>query len=71
MIRLKELRKSRGFTQAELAGRLGVPQATYSSWETERTQMDYKTLIRMSVIFGVSVDYLIGRPVSKTSQGDK
>lgn len=63
MVRLKELRLKRGFTQAELSERLGIPQRTYSSWETERTEMDYSTLIRMAVIFGVSVDYLLGRPV--------
>ena len=68
MIRLRELRKKRGFTQAELAERLGVPQTTYSSWETETCQMNYETLIRLAVVFGVSVDYLLGRPVNKTSE---
>ncbi|MBR0366612.1 MAG: helix-turn-helix transcriptional regulator [Clostridia bacterium] len=71
MLRLKELRKKRGFSQAELAGRLGVPQQTYSNWENEVREMDYKTLIRMAVIFGVSVDYLLGRPVKNIEEEQK
>ncbi|MBQ3427879.1 MAG: helix-turn-helix transcriptional regulator [Clostridia bacterium] len=65
MLRLKELREKRGFTQTEFAERLGVPQSTYSKWETEKRQMDYKTLIRLAAIFGVSVDYLLGRTLKK------
>ena len=71
MLRLKELRKKRGVSQAELAGRLGVPQQTYSNWENEVREMDYKTLIRMAVIFGVSVDYLLGRPVKNIEEEQK
>lgn len=69
MLRLKELREKRGFTQKELSERLGVSRGTYSCWESEKRQMDYQTLIRLAVIFGVSVDYLLGRPVNKIPKG--
>lgn len=61
MTRLKELRKKRNITQKELANRICVAQSTLSAWENEKAQMDYASMVRLADIFGVSVDYLIGK----------
>lgn len=68
MIRLKILRQRHGWTQAEMAVKLNVAQTTYSSWEKERTQMDYETLKRVAVLFNVTVDYLLGRAKKRSEE---
>ncbi len=59
--RLKSLRQERKLLQAELAEHLKVSKSTVSGWEVGRNQPDYDILIELSIYFGVSVDYLIGR----------
>ncbi len=60
MLRLKELRKANKMNQESLASILGVTQATLSGWENEKYEMDNKSLIKCSEIFGVSIDYILG-----------
>lgn len=57
---LKEIRKSRGYTQTELANKMGVTQATFSYWEKENRTPDIHTAVKLADILGVSVDYLLG-----------
>ena len=59
--RLKMLRQENNMLQQELAEHLKVSKSTVSGWEVGRNQPDYDKLIELSVLFGVSVDYLIGR----------
>lgn len=47
--------------QQDLAEHLKVSKSTVSGWEVGRNQPNYDTLIELSIFFGVSVDYLIGR----------
>lgn len=61
MNRIKELRKSKGYTQEKLAKLLNVTQANLSGWETSKWEPDSKALSQLAEIFGVSVDYLLGR----------
>lgn len=61
MNRIKELRKSKGYTQSKLANLLNVTQANLSGWETEKWEPDSNALSKLADIFGVSVDYLLGR----------
>ena len=58
--RLKELRKKTGFSQQELAGRLGIAASTVGMYEQGRRKPDYDTLIRIALIFHVTTDYLLG-----------
>lgn len=57
----KQLRKNYGCTQSELAKMLNVNQTTVSKWENENTIPDYTTLINLSLIYGVSIDTLLGK----------
>ena len=59
--RLKQLRKDSNMKQIDLAERLKVTKSAVSGWEVGRNQPNYDILIEMSILFGVSVDYLIGR----------
>ena len=59
--RLKALRQEKNMLQQDLALHLKVSKSTVSGWEVGRNQPDYDILIELSILFGVSVDYLIGR----------
>ncbi|MDD6174930.1 MAG: S24 family peptidase [Firmicutes bacterium] len=57
---LRDLRRSRGFSQQQIAGRLGISRQTYSNYELGKREAPYQTLLRLAEIFGVSVDFLLG-----------
>lgn len=61
MLRLKELRKSKGLSQTDFARRFGVAQNTVSNWENENRVLDTSTANAIADFFDVSVDYLLGR----------
>lgn len=54
-----ELRKKNGWSQEELAGRLGVSRQSVSKWESTASIPDLDKIIRLSELFGVSTDYLL------------
>ena len=63
---IKDLRLKRGITQSELANLCGVHQTAVSQWEKGRTLPDKTTLVKLSDIFGVSIDTLMKKnPVVK------
>lgn len=56
---LKYLRNLNGFTQDDLASRLKVNQSTYANWENGLREPNCDTLIKLSKIYDVSIDFLI------------
>lgn len=60
MLRLKELRKKKRFTQQEVADKLNIARASYTNIENGRRDPDTKTLVKLANYFGVTVDYLLG-----------
>lgn len=58
--RIQELRNALGWSQVELAKRLGVAKQTVSNWENENIQPSIEMLVRLSKLFGVTTDYLLG-----------
>ena len=58
--RIGELRTAHGWSQVELAKRLSVAKQTVSNWENENIQPSIEMLVRLSKIFGVTTDYLLG-----------
>lgn len=52
---LKDWRKKAYYTQAELAGKLGVSQNTVSFWEHGRSVPDIFTVEKLSILLNVSV----------------
>lgn len=70
--KLKELRKARGMTQAELGTLLGFSQQTIASWEIGRTDIPTETLARIAGMFGISTDKLLGiEPPPEVPKGVK
>lgn len=59
--RLKELRKTRGITQAQLADNLNERRATLSNYENKNVYPGFSMLVKLADYFHVSVDYLTGR----------
>lgn len=53
--RLKHHREGRGWSQGELARRLGVSRQTINAVETDKYDPSLPLALRMSKLFGVSV----------------
>lgn len=58
---IKDIRLRKGLTQSEVAAALGVSSVVYSRYENGKRQPSIDTLVQMADIFGVTVDYLLGR----------
>lgn len=56
---LFQVRKSRGFSQEDVAEKLGVSRQTISKWESDETIPDIRQSKKMAVLYGVSLDELI------------
>ena len=61
MSRLKAARRAKHMTQADVAEYIGLTQGAYSNWERGETKIDSLQLSRLAELFGVSVDYLLGK----------
>lgn len=53
------LRKSKGWTQVELAEKLNVSDKAISKWESEAGLPEISQLPAMATLFGVTIDYLM------------
>ena len=53
------LRKKAGWSQEDLAEKLGVSRQSVSKWEGAQSVPDMDKVLRLSRIFGVSTDYLL------------
>lgn len=60
-MRLKEIRKSRGFSQLKLAMDLNTNQNTISRYETGDREPGLNELIKIADYFNISTDYLLER----------
>ena len=59
--RLKELRKRSNLSQEQLAQQLGITKGMISSYETSMRMPSYHILLKISLLFNVSTDYLLGK----------
>ena len=57
---LRELRQQAGMTQKQLADRLWLSKATVSYYEQSVRHPSPEILIKLTTIFHVSTDYLLG-----------
>lgn len=60
-LRLKEARKKIGLTQKEVADYIGISQNNYSYWENGKVKIDNISIQRLSELFKVTTDYLLGK----------
>lgn len=57
--RLVQLRKQHGYSQDELAARLGLSRQAVSKWERAEASPDTDNLIMLSRVYGISLDELL------------
>ena len=57
--KLQLIRKNKGYTQEELAGKLDVSRQAVAKWESGQVYPDISNLIQISKLFNVTVDYLV------------
>lgn len=59
-IRVAKLRIAKGMSQTQLAERIGVTKGMVSAYENSIRMPSYPVLIKISGVFNVSTDYLLG-----------
>ena len=65
--RLKQLCLEKDLRQDQLAKLVHVEKSSISMYENDVRQPSYEVLLRHADIFGVSVDYLLGRTTDRSS----
>ena len=58
--RLKKIREQKGYSQRDIAAILGVSRSAVGNWEQGAREPDRKTIQRLSELYDVTSDYLIG-----------
>ena len=58
--RLKELRKSKGWTQVQVAAKMGLTDSVISFYERQERAPSPEVLIKFAELYDVSTDYLLG-----------
>lgn len=58
--KIKELRKERGYSQADIAEVLETTQQHYSCYENGKNEMPIRHLIKICQFFHVSADWILG-----------
>lgn len=60
--RLKKSRQDKKLTQIDVAKKLGIDDTTISKYENNKSEPDNDTLKKLSSLYDVSVDWLMGKP---------
>lgn len=58
--RIYTIREKSGYTQEELAKKLGVSRSLVNNWENGYANISLKQLIKLAYIYQVPIDYLLG-----------
>ncbi len=58
--KLRELREDAGISQQRLSAYLCVHQTTYSDYELGKINVPVEIIIKLSRLYGVSVEYILG-----------
>jgi DNA-binding XRE family transcriptional regulator len=61
MVNLMLVRRKAGMTQEQLADKLHVSRMSVIRWEKGNAYPSIATLLKLSEMFEVSVDYLLGK----------
>lgn len=65
-----ENRKRNGWSQEELADRLGVSRQSVSKWESAQSVPDMKRILQLAELFGVTTDYLLKDEINTITTPD-
>lgn len=56
--KMRFYRTAEGYTQADIAGLLGVERSTYTYYETGKTQPDLRAVLILSRFYGITMELL-------------
>lgn len=59
-MRLRELRDAKGLSQTDVAERLDVTRSTISGYENNIITPSVEQLVKLAVLYNVSLDYMMG-----------
>lgn len=59
--RIRWIREQNKLTQTELSKKLGVTRSSVNAWEQGISVPSAQHLVKLSKLFGVSTDYLLGQ----------
>ncbi|MHC5229012.1 helix-turn-helix domain-containing protein [Enterococcus sp. LJL99] len=65
---LKEKRKQIGWTQEELSEKIQISRPTISNWESDKSLPDILNILKLSVLFGCSLDDLLKEEIKMTTK---
>jgi transcriptional regulator with XRE-family HTH domain len=65
--RAARIRKERGYTQVELAGKIGILQTLVTDYENDRLRLTAEMAVRFALALDVSLDELLHPKASKTN----
>ncbi|MBF7097609.1 helix-turn-helix domain-containing protein [Alkalibacter mobilis] len=68
--RLKQIRKSKGFTQKSVSDSLQMDRSNLANYETGKAKPSFEKLEQLADLYEVSVDYLLGRTDDPTPYKD-
>lgn len=59
-IKLRRLRYEKGYTQEEIAMKLGISQATYSRLESGQSKLDVEMMYKIVKVYGLDLKEFLG-----------
>lgn len=65
--RAARIGKERGYTQVELAGKIGILQTLVTDYENDRLRLTAEMAVRFALALDVSLDELLHHKVSRTN----
>lgn len=71
MYRLKDLREDADLLQKDIAKILGMSQTGYSKYECGTCDIPTNVLIKLSIFYNVSIDYILGLTNDKVESKKK
>ena len=70
--KILELRKSKGFSQEDIANKLNVSRQTISKWETNSSTPDFDKIVPLCQLFEISTDeFLMNKSIKKKNNKEK
>lgn len=68
--KIVKLRKKNGWSQEELAEKLGISRQSVSKWESGTSIPDLDNILKLSALFDVSTDYLLKDEIEESTPAE-
>lgn len=61
--KLTKYRKEQGFTQQEIADKIGINRGSYSNWENGKREPTLENVVKLAKLFKTTTDELLGQTI--------